>query len=123
MRWEGRQEGLGFQAEKVGTRAEARPVCGRGAHLTPHPSPLGGWPTGIHCPHDTGQLPDPQEGALGQGRACTHSTCFPPPLPLPGGAWRPARTSELCPVQRAESHSPPPHSQGGGMSKGSDPEP
>lgn len=30
MRGEGKQEGLGLQAEEAGTRAEARPVCGGG---------------------------------------------------------------------------------------------
>lgn len=84
MRWEGRQEGLGFQAEEVGTRAEARPVCGRGAHLMSHPSPLGGWPTGIHCPPDPGQLPDSQEGPWGRAGPHTGHLLSPAPPPPRG---------------------------------------
>lgn len=57
----------------------------------PHPSPLGGWPAGIHL---CTRLPGAGAGA-GQGLHTGH--LLSPITPLPRGPWSPSRTSELCP--------------------------
>lgn len=100
---EGRQEGLGFQAEEVGTQAEARPLCGRGAHLMPHPSHLGGWP------------PDSQEGNPGTGRTWHIGHLLSPVPPPPRGPWRPSKDKRA--LSSTAGCGPLPHGPRSGWSK------